>query len=300
MTQAIDRAVQLLRDGALVAFPTETVYGLGADASQPEAVAKIFIAKDRPATVPLTIHIGPNADPSHWAHLTADAQTLMDAFWPGPLTLILPKTENVPDIVVAQGPTVGLRMPSHPLCMQLLDAFGGGVAAPSANRHRNLSPTCAEHVREDFGTSLPMILDGGSTTVGLESTVLLMVSEQPKILRLGAISRIQLESVLNKPVWVPETPGRSYALGQRIQCMPRSEWDGVIPADKRTAVLSFSEYQRDGVTVITMPEGPEAYQRALFGALREVERTDYDLILIEPIPDGPDWEAIQNRLDKLT
>ena len=300
MTTPIEQAVTLLREGAIVAFPTETVYGLGADAAQPKAVAQIFAAKERPATVPLTIHIGPNADPGHWAHITADAQVLMDAFWPGPLTLILPKTEHVPDIVVANGATVGLRMPSHPMCMQLLDAFGGGVAAPSANRHRSLSPTCAEHVREEFGDTLPMILDGGSTTIGLESTVLLMVGESPTILRPGAISRVQLELALNKPVISPDGPGRSYRLDGRIRCLPRSEWSAAIQGHSRTAILGFTSFQSDTVTVINMPARPEDYQRALFAALRDVERADFDRILIEPVPDGPEWEAIQNRLDKLT
>ena len=299
MKPPIDQAVHLLRSGEIVAFPTETVYGLGADASNPQAVAKIFAAKDRPADVPLTIHIGPAADPRNWAHISQDATQLMNAFWPGPLTLILPKTENVPDIVVASGPTVGLRMPSHPLCMKLLDAFGGGVAAPSANRHRNLSPTSAQHVREEFGDSLPLIVDGGHTTIGLESTVLLLVGETPRILRPGAISKDQLEAVLLKEVLGAESTGRSYQLSGRIRHAPRSQWPSLIENASQVAIISILPYADPNVTHISMPSTPSAYQRTLFGALRDAEGEGYDLILIEPVPNGPEWEAIQNRLDKL-
>jgi len=212
VTDSVRHAVDLLRKGQLVAFPTETVYGLGADATNADAVRNIFAVKQRPANVPLTIHIGTKADPSDWAEISSDARRLMDQFWPGPLTLILPKTNQVLDIVVASGSTVGLRMPNHPLCIELLNAFGGGVAAPSANRHRALSPTSAKHVRDDFGDEIPCILDGGHSPIGLESTVLSLAGPTPILLRPGSISLQALEQTLGRTIHIHSNGGRHYAL----------------------------------------------------------------------------------------
>jgi len=191
----IKEAVRILRDGGLVAFPTETVYGLGADCDNAEAVAKIFAVKGRPAGRPLTIHIGPSADPASWCHWTAAAQVLADRFWPGPLTLVLPK-RGVADIVTGGLPTVGLRAPDHPLAIQLLEAFGGGLAAPSANRSGYPSPTLASQVRDELGDGVDLILDGGPTTIGVASTVLSLVDE-PRILRLGTLTQEVLAP------WIP-------------------------------------------------------------------------------------------------
>jgi L-threonylcarbamoyladenylate synthase len=194
---AIDQAVDLLRQGRLVAFPTETVYGLGADASNPEAVRRIFLAKGRPVDHPLIVHIPSVASLDAWVLSVPEAaQQLAAHFWPGPLALILKKRPEVPLEVTGGQDTVGLRVPDHPIALRLLQAFGGGVAAPSANRFCRISPTLAIHVQEELGESVDMILDGGACQVGVESTIVDLSGSQPKLLRPGHITRDQIEAVL--------------------------------------------------------------------------------------------------------
>lgn len=299
MPKPLDAAVQSLHRGEVVAFPTETVYGMGADAENPDAVAKIFELKERPASVPLTIHLGTLCDPKRYAHVGPTAQKLMDAFWPGPLTLILPKTEIVSDIVVASGPTVGLRMPSHPLCIEFLNAFGRGVAAPSANRHQNISPTTAEHVRAEFGDALPFIIDGGPCTVGLESTVLSLAHDPPKAFRLGAISLAHIEECIGRSVDAPDTAGKKYRKTTPIQVMTRAVWQQrVAPLPHRTVVSMYPD--NTDVHWIKMPEDPVSYQARLYAVLRELRETEVLNVIIEPVPDTPEWQAVANRLGRLT
>ncbi|MGZ8184527.1 MAG: L-threonylcarbamoyladenylate synthase, partial [Methylobacter sp.] len=194
---AIDYAAHLLRQGRLVAFPTETVYGLGADASNPDAVRRIFQAKGRPADHPLIVHI-PSVDSlNDWALTVPDAaQQLAARFWPGPLALILNKRPEVPLVVTGGQNTVGLRMPDHPVALHLLRAFGGGIAAPSANRFCRISPTQAAHVEEELGDAVDLILDGGACQVGVESTIVDLSGNRPKLLRPGHITRHEIEAVL--------------------------------------------------------------------------------------------------------
>ena len=195
----IQRAVALLRQGELVALPTETVYGLGADALNPDAVAKIFAAKGRPSDHPLIVHLADAEALTTWARdIPKDAIALARAFWPGPLTLILKKEEGVPDIVTGGQDTVGLRVPNHPIALQLLRAFGSGLAAPSANRFGRISPTTAEHVRQELGDRVPLILDGGPCQVGLESTILDLSRGVPVILRPGAIGADDIARVIGR------------------------------------------------------------------------------------------------------
>ena len=195
----IDRAAELLRQGRLVAFPTETVYGLGADATQAGAVRRIFAAKGRPSTNPLIVHVADaffaRQYTTHWSEL---AEALAAVFWPGPLTLVLPKHPSIVDEVSAGLHTVGLRVPDHPFALELLHAFGGPVAAPSANRSNQVSPTTADHVRTELGERVDLILDGGPCTVGIESTVLDLTGKTPTILRPGGVSRAQLQAVLGQ------------------------------------------------------------------------------------------------------
>jgi L-threonylcarbamoyladenylate synthase len=197
-----ERAVDLLRAGELVAIPTETVYGLGADAANPAAVAKIFAAKGRPADHPLIVHLAGHDAVDHWAEqVPAVAWELMETFWPGPLTLILKKQAWVPDAVTGGQDTVGLRVPGHPVALELLRRFAAvagehaGIAAPSANRFGRISPTTAEHVREELGDRVPLILDGGPCAVGIESTIVDCSRGEPVILRPGHISAAHLEAV---------------------------------------------------------------------------------------------------------
>ena len=203
----VKRAAELLRQGELVAFPTETVYGLGADAANPAAVAKIFAVKGRPADHPLIVHLPGDDHIERWARdVPAAAYELAEAFWPGPLTLILKRQPGVPDAVTGGQDTVGLRVPGHPLALELLREFKGGVAAPSANRFGHISPTCADHVRDELGSAPDLILDGGDCQVGLESTIISLVDDRPILLQPGVISLPELCEALGRGVVLPDQP----------------------------------------------------------------------------------------------
>src|SRR6202034_1929621 len=189
-------AVQALRDGELVAFPTETVYGLGAHAAYPAALRRVFELKGRPTTHPLIVHIDNPRYLTRWAREVPEAaQKLAERFWPGALTLVLPRAENVHRLVTGGQDTVAVRVPSHPMAQQLLTAFGGGIAAPSANRYGRLSPTRADHVREEFGEAVRVVLDGGESQIGLESTIVSCVGDQVRLLRPGAVTATQLREI---------------------------------------------------------------------------------------------------------
>ena len=195
--EPITRAVEILRAGGLVAFPTETVYGLGADARSSESVQKIFAAKGRPPTNPLIVHVSGVAMGKLYAMEWPDtARRLAQKFWPGPLTLVLPRYRTIAPEVSAGLDTVGLRMPNHPLALELIQRFDGPIAAPSANRSNHLSPTTAQHVREELGDAVDLVLDGGPCRVGIESTVLDLTGNRPKILRPGGVTRTQIEKVV--------------------------------------------------------------------------------------------------------
>src|SRR3990170_9006427 len=200
-TGEISAAVDVLRGGGLVAFPTETVYGLGADAANPDAVDRIFVAKGRPRAHPVIVHLAEPAAAKEWAAEVPDfAAALADAFWPGPLTLVLPRSDLVPDAVTGGLLTVGLRVPAQPLALELLRAFGGGGAAPSAHRFGRVSPTRAEHVRADLGVAVDMILDGGPCPVGVESTIVDCSGPDPRVLRPGGVPVESLEAVIGYKV----------------------------------------------------------------------------------------------------
>lgn len=284
----VDAAVRILRAGGLVAFPTETVYGLGADADNAVAVASIFKAKGRPAGRPLTIHIGTRANPQRWCHWTAQAQALADRFWPGPLTLILPKREGVSDIVTGGLDTVGIRMPRHPMALALLDGFGGGVAAPSANRTGKLSPTTAAHVRDDLGDRIDLVLDGGPCPVGVESTVLSLVGPAPAVLRLGAVPRSALEDLLGPLVVVGQAEPHYQPETQVIIGPVGPEPCGVI---------DFSGRPEGFVgTWIQAPRDPIVYARHLYTWLRQLDTAGHQRIFVAPVPDEPAWETVADRL----
>ena len=193
----LETAVTALRDGELVAFPTETVYGLGANAQNPAAVRRIFELKERPADHPVIVHLDNPKYLHRWAReVPENAQKLAARFWPGPLTMVLPRSENVHDVVTGGQDTVAIRVPSHPMAQQLLTAFGGGIAAPSANRFGRVSPTRAEHVREEFGDAVRVVLDGGESQIGLESTIVSFDGEQVRLLRPGFVTYSQLKEVV--------------------------------------------------------------------------------------------------------
>ncbi|MFZ2169604.1 MAG: L-threonylcarbamoyladenylate synthase [Methylococcaceae bacterium] len=319
---AIDYAANLLRQGRLVAFPTETVYGLGADASNPDAVRRIFQAKGRPADHPLIVHI-PSVDClNDWALTVPDAaQQLAARFWPGPLALILNKRPEVPLVVTGGQNTVGLRMPDHPVALRLLQAFGGGIAAPSANRFCRISPTQAEHVAEELGNAVDLILDGGACQVGVESTIVDLSGNRPRLLRPGQITRLDIEAVLQTELIIASQQSeQSNQSGMRAPGMMAVHYAPVTVAllctadrlpemiheltflDKKIGILA---YQSDPIEnrltrIIRMPEQAEDYAQALYASLRELDSLPLDMILVEQPPETEAWRAINDRLCKAT
>ena len=308
----MQEAAEILRSGGLVAFPTETVYGLGADAENPVAVARIFAAKGRPADHPLIVHIGNPGQLTRWAKDVPDAAwRLARRYWPGPLTLILQRARRVPDIVTGGQDTVGLRIPDHPLALALLEAFGGGIAAPSANRFGRLSPTTAAHVHEELGDAMDLILDGGPCRVGIESTILDLSGQQPRLLRPGAITFAEIETILEQPVArpgndAPRAPGmlRSHYAPKTPVCL--------VPAANLEAETRRRLAQRQCVAVLSMsttllpeaclregmPTHPAGWARELYARLRTLDAQCFDAILIETPPIGADWQAVRDRLER--
>ena len=313
--QAIEHAADLLRQGQLVALPTETVYGLGADAANPLAVAKIFTAKGRPADHPLIVHIADASQLANWAeHIPESAYQLAKAFWPGPLTLVLNKKPEVPPAVTGGQSTVALRVPNNPVALALLACFKGGIAAPSANRFGRISPTRAQHVAEELGDSVACILDGGPCQVGLESTILDLTGNKPAILRPGRITRSQIKAVLKTDIALsPQTKVRApgmlavhYAPNTlALLCPPETLTDlldELCAQGKQIGLLTFSscfanlpcQYN------LQLPTDAEHYEAALYDALRKLDNLALDQILIEQPPSSEAWTAVNDRLEKAT
>jgi L-threonylcarbamoyladenylate synthase len=307
---AVAAAAAILQRGGLVAFPTETVYGLGADATDPTAVERIFRVKGRPADHPLIVHLPDAAGLTAWtADLPHAARSVVEAFWPGPLTVVLRRSDRVPDAVTGGRDTVGLRVPDHPVALALLRAFGGGVAAPSANRFGRVSPTSAADVAADLGTDVDLILDGGSCVVGVESTILDLSTGVPEILRPGGISAAQLGQVLGT---VPETwrgegaaraPGMlaaHYAPTAEVRVVAREALDdearGATAAGRVVGVLAPRALE--GLDVIELePAGDaEHYAHVLYARLRQADRLGVDLLLVVPPPDEGVGRAVNDRL----
>ncbi|WP_459989948.1 L-threonylcarbamoyladenylate synthase [Methylosoma difficile] len=310
---ALAAAVQLLQQGRLVAFPTETVYGLGADAANPEAVRRIFAAKGRPADHPLIVHIGDLSGLNTWAqHIPDAAYQLAEQFWPGPLAIILPKQAQVPLEVTGGQQTVGLRMPSHPVALQLLQAFGGGIAAPSANRYCRISPTLASHVAEELGDAVDLILDGGACQVGVESTIVDLSGAQPNLLRPGQISRAAIESVLGESVLVAaasqvRTSGMMdvhYAPATRaVLCATDDLADAyrqLTAQGKKVGLMVWQAQTSPANTQILMPLAADVYAQALYASLRKLDSLQLDVILVEQPPVDEAWRAVNDRLGKAT
>ena len=306
MNEDLRRAAEILRRGGLVAFPTETVYGLGADASSAEAVARLYRVKGRPADHPVIVHFASADEAFTWAREVPDsARKLAERFWPGPLTLVLKRSNTAKDFVTGGQDTVGLRIPSHPVARELLKAFGGGVAAPSANRFGRVSPTTAQHVREDLGGDVDLVLEGGSAEVGIESTIVDLSCGAPVLLRPGHIAKRDLENALQgevkeKASGAPRHSGgleRHYAPRTPARMVPTYDLDKEIARLKeRVAVLAFSRPDERVDYWLRMPREPQAYAQKLYGALRELDGAGCDEILVEAPPDAPDWAAVRDRL----
>lgn len=300
----IAHAAALLRAGKLVAFPTETVYGLGANALDPLAVARIYEVKGRPTSSPIIVHVS-NTEMVH--SVAADwpepAQALAHKFWPGPLTLVLNKQPSIPTLVTAGLATVGVRMPAHPVALALIEAAQLPIAAPSANRFTQLSPTSAEHVRQGLGDRVDYLLDGGDCTVGIESTVLSLAGNQPTLLRPGGIACSQIEELIGPVVRQTEadatahpSPGmhpRHYS-PQTTVLLVRG---GAVPGQGRGAYLQLRVAPLHRVQkLVTMPENSGEYAAQLYGTLYQLDGEQLDWIAVECPDDTPEWEAVLDRL----
>jgi L-threonylcarbamoyladenylate synthase len=288
--EELTRAARLIRQGGLVAFPTETVYGLGANALDAGAVQRIYEAKERPSSSPLIVHVADEemakSISTEWPEL---AHVLATRFWPGPLTLVVKKSSVVPYAVTAGLGSVGIRVPAHPVALDLIRRAGVPIAAPSANRFTQISPTTAEHVRTGLGGRVDVILDGGPTQVGIESTVASLTREPPAVLRPGMISQTDLETATGVP-WVSdiawrdsrESPGlhpRHYA--------PRTPFYVLEPGERPPA---------GGGRIINMPWDAHAYAAAFYAELHKADREGLDWIAVEKPPDTPEWAGILDRI----
>lgn len=302
---AIAEAARILRAGGLVAFPTETVYGLGANALDEDAVDRIYRAKNRPATSPLIVHVATVAQArSLAAEWPSQAAALAAAFWPGPLTMVLRKSAEIPDRVTAGLSTVGLRIPSHPVAQALLAACGVPIAAPSANRFMGVSPTEAAHVRASLGESADLILEGGPSEVGLESTVLSLVDGVPLLLRLGMITRGQIEAVIGPVQSVGEgdaiegtahaSPGMHSRHYSPQATLVIAGDEDPVPAGK-VVRLWWKREPGEGQG-IQLPSDANGYARELYRALHRADACQPEFIVVEAPPSGAEWEAIWDRL----
>ena len=313
MSAALAEAARRLAAGELVVFPTETVYGLGADAANPNAVAKIFALKGRPADHPLIVHIGGTAQLSQWAHEVPDAaKKLAAAFWPGPLTMILRKAASVNTAVTGGQDTVGLRCPSHPVAQALLAEFAssgsGAIAAPSANKFGHVSPTTAQHVRDEFGTGL-LVLDGGACEVGIESTIVDLSRGHAVLLRPGAVSREQIAATLGELPWSRDDAAPRASGSLAAHYAPRTPMELVdeaaleprvraaVAQGARVAVLARGEARASAATLWRCaPENAGPYAHDLYANLRTLDASGAGLILVEAPPGDATWEAVNDRL----
>jgi L-threonylcarbamoyladenylate synthase len=309
----IQEAVEALRAGDLVAFPTETVYGLGANANNPDAVRKIFRVKGRPSTHPLIVHIDHPRYIQRWVReLSPEAKRLADAFWPGPLTIVAKRAPAVNDVITGGQDTIAIRVPNHPVAQQLLNAFGGGIAAPSANRYGKVSPTRAEHVRDEFGDEVRIVLDGDDCKIGLESTIVSCVGDVPRVLRPGTITLTQLRAVVPSiqvgpsptAPRVPGTMSRHYSPVTPVNVVPSRRLEIVMneftAKEEKVAVLAQRPPGNTTpfMTWINAGTRPDIYARQLYAHLRTLDKAGAKIILVEEVPDDERWEAIRDRLKR--
>jgi len=319
--EALERAAAILRAGGLVGFPTETVYGLGADAANADALQRLYRVKHRPAAHPVIVHLASAAELPRWAaEVSQHAQKLARTFWPGPLTLVVKRAAHVLDAVTGGQDTVALRVPNHPLALALLEALRGpddgscisGLAAPSANRFGKVSPTSAEHVRADLGTDVDLILDGGACDVGIESTIVDVSGDAPALLRPGRITAAQIESLLGIQLAVPSAssptapgslpthyaPRAKARLAKRMQIIEEL----VTNRGRRIAVLALEVSVPRLAASLTAVESavPASYAHALYANLRRLDAAGADLILIETPPETPSWAGVLDRLRRAT
>jgi L-threonylcarbamoyladenylate synthase len=307
----ITRAVEALRGGGLVAFPTETVYGLGADAANVDALARLYAVKGRPPGHPVIVHVAGSELLDEWAaDVPATARRLADALWPGPVTIVVRRAARVPDAVTGGGDTVGVRVPDQPVALALLRAFGGGIAAPSANRFGRVSPTTAEDVRADLGADVDVVLDDGPCAVGIESTIVECTGPEPVILRPGGISRERIGELVGTPVatrrdglvHAPGTLKSHYAPEATVLLVEQDEVGAraasMVAAGQRVAVLAAGGPPPvpESVFVLDAPRDVDDYARVLYARLREADRLGVDVLLAVAPPDAGVGAAVRDRL----
>jgi L-threonylcarbamoyladenylate synthase len=291
-TNYLIKAADLIRAGELVAFPTETVYGLGANALDPAAIEKIYAAKGRPPTSPLIVHVSSiemaQGLVREWPER---AEKLARKFWPGPLTLVLPKQPHVPDRLTAGLDTVGIRMPAHPMALALIREAGVPIAAPSANRFTELSPTTAQHVRDGLGDRVAMVLDGGPSNVGIESTVLSLAGPEPLLLRPGMVTKSEIEALIG-PVRVLDSAMEGAHASPGLHARHYS------PTTPLILVRPGQDLPPGRGICLEMPVDPREYAAVLYDRLHQADSEGWDWIAIEQPPDGDEWAAIRDRLER--
>lgn len=317
----IEKAAALLKEGKLVAFPTETVYGLGADAASPEALGRLYRVKGRPTDHPVIVHLSSVDKLSEWAgDVPPIAWQLAEAFWPGPMTLILPKADHVLNACTGGQSSVGIRVPAHPLALALLSQFGGGVAAPSANKFGKLSPTTADSVREGLGEEVSMVLDGGPCQVGIESTIISILGATPRILRPGMITREQVQEKLGIPVEIaykenaikendaeikaPGTLESHYAPDTAVALVPSQDLPFLIAKlnneGKTFVLLAFenSALMRYQTAAMWVEKNAESYAQNLYQRLKDLDGHKKQFILVEAPPQDCAWDGVNDRLKR--
>jgi L-threonylcarbamoyladenylate synthase len=316
--RAVQEAAALLRADQVVALPTETVYGLAANALSPHAVQRIYEVKGRPAHNPIIVHVASLEQARQCAAVWPPvAEALAAAFWPGPLTIVLPRAAHIPDIVAAGGPTVGIRWPSHPFMQEVIRACGFPLAAPSANRSNEISPTNAAHVSKSLGHRIPLVVDGGQAQVGIESTVIDLSGEPPRVLRPGMIHEPSLLAVTGAlgagpsisagPLPSPGMLLKHYAPKARLLVAPwRDEEELAVflarhaPDATVPQIIAHTHVPLGGrfAGVSVIPHDAEAFARALYAELHRCDESGADLIVVEALPEGPEWQGIADRLKR--
>ncbi len=311
----IREAVKLLHAGKIIAIPTETVYGLAADANNEEAIKKVFKIKGRPTNRPLTVMIENTSRLTEWAiDIPKSAYKLTNKFWPGPLTIILKRAPHVLDIITAGQNTIGLRCPNHPITQQILQTFQGGIAAPSANRFGHVSPTTAEHVRQELGDKIDFIVDGGSCTIGIESTIIDLSTTEAKLLRPGMISSQEIAEVIGtlvlsvKQPLIAKTSQPHYAPITPIKLITSTTLQSFVKQqllNKKIAVLARQNPQKNLAKHpllhwITLPNNPKEFAKLLYDKIHELDQLGCDILIIEDVPDNLYWLAIKDKLQYST